>query len=93
MILVGERTGKLDSVMMQTFDYFDQQVDAALNLIVVFIQPTILIILGVSIAVIFAAIYMPILTMVTSLDTSGGSGGYELCFNIINTLTNLKSIL
>ena len=94
MILVGERTGKLDHVMLQTFDYFDQQVDSALNLIVVFIQPTILLILGVSIAVIFAAIYMPILTMVTSLDTTGGMGsGYDLCHNIFNALSNLKSIL
>lgn len=71
MILVGERTGRLDKVLLQTYDYFDQQVDAALNLIVVFIQPTILVILGVSIAVIFAAIYMPILTMITSMNVAG----------------------
>ena len=87
MISVGEKTGRLDSVMLQTFDYFDQQVDAALNLIVVFIQPTILLILGVSIAVIFAAIYMPILSMITSIDTGGSS--YENLSLILSKFSNL----
>ena len=69
MIIVGERTGRLDKIMIDTFSYFDQQVDAAINLIVTFIQPTILLILGISIALIFVAIYMPILSMITSLKT------------------------
>lgn len=72
MIAVGERTGTLDTIMLQTYDYFDQQVDAALNLIVTLIQPTILIILGISVALIFIAIYSPILSMITNLNTTSG---------------------
>ena len=74
MIAVGERTGTLDTIMLQTYEYFDQQVDSALNLIVTLIQPTILIILGISVALIFIAIYSPILSMITNLNTS--TGGY-----------------
>lgn len=69
MIAVGEKTGTLDTIMLQTYDYFDQQVDAALSLIVTLIQPTILIILGVSVALMFIAIYSPILSMITNINT------------------------
>lgn len=68
MILVGEKTGNLDKILLQTYDYFDQQIDNALNLITTTIQPIILVFLGVSIATIFMAIYMPILNMITTLN-------------------------
>ena len=68
MIVIGEKTGTLDNIMLKTYDYFDQQVDAALSSLVSLIQPVILVILGGSIAAVFAAIYMPILSMITSLS-------------------------
>lgn len=67
MIMVGEETGTLDKILLRTYDYFDQQIDTALGLITTFIQPVLLVFLGVVIATIFAAIYMPILSMITSL--------------------------
>lgn len=67
MILVGEKTGTIDKILLQTYDYFDQQIETALGLISTTIQPIILVFLGVSIATMFLAIYMPILNMITSM--------------------------
>lgn len=69
MILIGEQTGTLDLILIKTYDYFDSQIDSALSLITTFLQPILLMTLGVVIAVIFISIYMPILNMVKSLKT------------------------
>lgn len=66
MIMVGEKAGNIDKILLQTYDYFDQQIDSALNLISTIIQPVILIFMGGAIATIFLAIYMPILSMITA---------------------------
>lgn len=72
MITVGEKTGEVDKIMIKTSPYFDAQAEASLNLITTIIQPAIMLLLGVAIAVLFVAIYSPILSMITSLDTTGG---------------------
>lgn len=67
MIAVGEKTGKTDKMLLQTTDYFDSEVEKALGLINSIIQPILLIMIGGFIALMFVAIYTPILSMITSL--------------------------
>ena len=69
MIAVGEKTGATDKMLLQTNDYFDQEVDSALSLLSTIIQPILLSVLGIFIALMFIAIYTPILSMITSLRT------------------------
>lgn len=69
MIAVGEKTGSTDKLLLQTNDYFDQEVESALGLISTTIQPILLAVLGGFIALMFIAIYTPILSMITSLNT------------------------
>ena len=73
MIIVGEKTGELDLTLLKTAPYFDRQAEQSLELIATFVQPAIMLILGVTIAILFYAIYAPIIQMITSLDTSGGT--------------------
>lgn len=68
MIIVGERTGELDKIMTKTAPYFNSLAETALGSITTVIQPTIMIILGGSIAVLFVAIYSPILEMIKGLQ-------------------------
>lgn len=68
MIAVGEKTGSTDKMLLQTNDYFDQDVENALSVINQVLQPILLAILGGFIALMFVAIYTPILSMITSLD-------------------------
>lgn len=69
MLLVGEKTGKLDKMLLSTSDYFDEEVEKAMNLITTILQPAVLSLLGVAIAVMFIAMYSPILNMITSIKT------------------------
>ncbi|HAJ78049.1 MAG TPA: hypothetical protein DCO89_03180 [Clostridiales bacterium] len=69
MIAVGEKTGKTDKMLLQTNEYFDQEVEKALGLISTLVQPILLAILGAFIAIMFVAMYLPILSMITSIKT------------------------
>ncbi len=67
MIAVGEKTGDMASVLLKTAPYFDADVENALSAMTGLLQPTVLIILGLVIAVLFIAMYSPILSMITSM--------------------------
>lgn len=64
MIIVGEKTGDMDAVLNRTAPYFDRQTENSLNLLTTLLQPAIMIFLGAVVAVLFMAIYSPILEMV-----------------------------
>ena len=68
MIVVGERTGELDSILTKTAPYFSNQAEQVLGSISGIIQPVILVLLGGTIAVLFIAMYSPILEMIKSLE-------------------------
>lgn len=67
MIAVGEKTAALDEVLGRTCSFFDEQVDTTLNSIVSKIQPIMLCIMGAVVAVLFMAVYSPMLSMMTQL--------------------------
>ena len=68
MIIVGEKTGELDKILTKTAPYFSTQAESALSAISGTIQPVILVLLGASIAVLFVAVYSPILEMIQSIQ-------------------------
>ena len=70
MVVVGEKTGELDVVLEKTAPYFDRQVEQSLNLITTIVQPAVMVLLGAAVAILFVAIYSPILSMITSLDVT-----------------------
>ncbi len=63
MIAVGERTAALDEVLTRSCTFFDDAVDSSLNSVTSKIQPIMLIILGCIIAVLFMAVYSPMLSI------------------------------
>lgn len=68
MIIIGERTGEMDKVLIKTAPYFDEQAEASLNLITTIVQPAVMVLLGVVVAILFIAIYSPILQMIQQLE-------------------------
>ena len=68
MMIVGEKTGELDNVLVKTAPYFDDETEKSLNLITTIIQPAVMILLGGMIAILFVAIYSPILESIKSLQ-------------------------
>ena len=68
MVIVGERTGELGEVLVKTAPYFDDDTEKALNMITTVIQPLTMILLGGAVAILFVAMYSPILESIKSLQ-------------------------
>ena len=68
MIEVGESTGSLQEMLNSLADFYDEEVETAVSRFVTLIEPALLVIMGVVIAGIVLALYMPLfqLTSVVS---------------------------
>jgi len=67
MIAVGERTASLDSILVKTSEFFDEEVDTSINSLTNKIQPIMLIILGALVGTMFIAIYSPMISIMENL--------------------------
>lgn len=63
MISVGEETGNLDTMLAKIADFYDQEVDNAVNALTSMIEPLIIVGMGVVIGGIVIAMFLPILSM------------------------------
>jgi type IV pilus assembly protein PilC len=60
MIQVGEQTGSLDKMLNMLADYYDRDIDLALDRVLRIMEPIFLITLGIIIAFMLMAMYLPI---------------------------------
>ena len=60
MVEVGESTGALQDMLASVADFYDEENETALGRFVTIIEPTLLVIMGLVIAVLLLALYMPI---------------------------------
>jgi len=63
MIAVGESTGALDAMLEKIADFYDEQVDQAVENLTSLIEPFMLVFLGVTIGGLVVAMYLPIFKM------------------------------
>jgi len=66
MIAVGEETGKLDEVLARVSIYFERESEEALKALTAFIEPIMMIILGIGVGFLMIAIIMPIYNLTAS---------------------------
>ena len=67
MITVGEKTATLDESLLRTCGYFEDELTNALTALTSLLQPVLMLIMGVSIGVIFLAVYSPMLSIMENL--------------------------
>ena len=60
MIEVGESTGSLQDMLSSLADFYDEEVETSVGRFVTFIEPALLVLMGVVIAVLVLALYMPL---------------------------------
>lgn len=60
MVAVGERTGKLDEMFSRVAKFYTREVDATVGNLVELVQPTLMVIIGLGVGLLFAAILLPI---------------------------------
>jgi len=67
MIKVGEATGALEDMLTNASDFYDEQIEAALQRLINLIEPVILIVMGGVIATILLSIYLPMFTILSNI--------------------------
>lgn len=60
MAIVGEKTGKLDSSLMNIVDFYQKEVDCSLDNLVAILEPALIIFLGLVVAGLMASIVLPL---------------------------------
>lgn len=59
MVSVGEETGKIDEMLMRAADFYEEEVDTAVEGLSSILEPFIIVFLGLSIGTIVVAMFMP----------------------------------
>lgn len=65
MIAVGESTGALDSMLSKIADFYDDEVDSAVNNLTASMEPMLMVFLGGSVGFIVVAMYLPIFRLMS----------------------------
>ena len=68
MISVGESTGALDSMLIKIADFYDEEVDQAVENLTTMMEPAMLVFLGVIIGGLVVSMYLPIFKMASVLE-------------------------
>jgi type IV pilus assembly protein PilC len=62
MIKVGEATGSLDEMLTNVADFLDEQIETRMARILTLIEPLMLVFMGIIVAMILVAIYLPLVS-------------------------------
>ena len=68
MIAIGEETGELEEMLVKIADFYDTEVDAAVDGLTSLIEPLIIAFLGIVIGGIVVAMFLPVLTLTQALN-------------------------
>jgi type IV pilus assembly protein PilC len=67
MISIGEETGELDSMMMKVADFYEDEVEQAVKALTSLIEPLMMVVLAVMVAVILLSMYLPLFKLYDAL--------------------------
>jgi type IV pilus assembly protein PilC len=67
MIMVGEQTGAIDTMLNKIAEFYEDEVDAAVAGLIKLMEPVMIAILGVVIGGIVIAMYLPIFTLISKI--------------------------
>lgn len=65
MISVGEETGALDEMLSKVADFYDEEVDSAVDAMTSVIEPVMIVLMGGIVGVMLIAMYLPIFKLVS----------------------------
>jgi type IV pilus assembly protein PilC len=71
MISIGEESGSLDSMLTKVAEFYEQEVDAALESLTAAIEPVLIVFLGVCVGFIVIAMFMPMVSIIQNLSGGG----------------------
>ncbi len=72
MVSVGEQTGALDSMLSKIADFYEEEVDQAVDTLTTLIEPVMMIFLGGAVGTMLAAMYLPIFKIAGAVEGEEG---------------------
>lgn len=66
MLSVGEETGRLDDILNRLTNFYSREIDNLVRNLVILIEPIIMVVMGVAVGVMVAAIFLPIYALSTA---------------------------
>ena len=70
MIAVGEETGQTDKVLVRVADFYEEEVDVAIDGVSSIIEPVMIVFMGGMVGIIAASVMMPIAGLATSIKST-----------------------
>jgi len=67
MVLVGEKTGSLDTTLINIVKFYRMEIDRGLNNLLRILEPALILILGLGVGVMIASILLPLYQTITSI--------------------------
>jgi type IV pilus assembly protein PilC len=71
MIEVGESTGALQEMLNSLADFYDEEIETEVSRFITLVEPMLLVIMGVIIAVVVLALYMPLFELSSVVGAAG----------------------
>jgi type IV pilus assembly protein PilC len=71
MISIGEESGSLDGMLSKVADFYEQEVDAALQSLTASIEPLMIVFLGGVVGFIVVSMFMPMIAIISQLSGGG----------------------
>ena len=68
IINVGEQTGGLDEMLSKIADFYDEEVDAAVEVLLKAMEPIMIVVLGVVVGGMIVSMYLPIFDMINAVQ-------------------------
>ena len=68
MINVGEATGGLDEMLSRIADFYDEEVDAAVEGLTSLIEPVVIVVMGIVVGCILVAMYLPMFDIIGKIS-------------------------
>ncbi|HJN14634.1 MAG TPA: type II secretion system F family protein [Armatimonadota bacterium] len=69
MITIGEETGQLDSMLAKVADFYEAEVEAALESLTAALEPIMIVVLGFVVGFIVISMFMPLISIIGSLSS------------------------
>lgn len=67
MVKVGEMSGALEDMLTSVSEFYDDEIDVLLSRVISFVEPAILVIMGLVILTILLSVYLPIFTIMSQI--------------------------
>ena len=67
MVKVGEMSGALEEMLTSVSEFYDDEIDVLLTRVITFVEPAILVIMGLVVLTILLSVYLPIFTIMSQI--------------------------